>query len=309
MHKSVSLTMMHLITMLILMATNAAATAQANLQPRTNGAQSLSSFRDFEVIEFRRYQLKEGVRAEFASYFDTYFPEAFQQLGAVAVGQFFERDHPNVFTWVRAFKNMDARATVNAAFYYGPVWKEHAATMNELMVDSDNVLLLKPLAANRGPMVLPAVDAVHEPRRARGVVVAQIFSIRAGSESAFAKQTEEIFARYRAVGAVETGVFVTLDAKNNFPQLPIRTDGPYVVWLGVVENDAILKSKLAPLADRAVKSLTGTRLLRGAPEWLVLDPTPRSRLRWTDMQPQSHREAMWDCERPRRDFCLVAQRM
>jgi hypothetical protein len=45
---------------------------------------------DFQVIEFRRYIVKEGEREHFAEYFESYFPEAFQQLGAIAFGQFFE---------------------------------------------------------------------------------------------------------------------------------------------------------------------------------------------------------------------------
>ena len=79
-----------------------------------------------------------------------YFPEAFQQLGAVAVGQFLERGNDSRFTWLRAFHDMDDRAKVNALFYYGPLWKEHAATLNSLMTDSDNVLLLRPLSPRTG---------------------------------------------------------------------------------------------------------------------------------------------------------------
>ena len=33
--------------------------------------------------------------------------------------------------------------------------------------------------------------------------------------------------------AILARFLVTLDVTNNFPQLPIRTDGPYLVWLGV----------------------------------------------------------------------------
>jgi hypothetical protein len=67
---------------------------------------------------------------------------------------------------------------------------------------------------------------------------------------------------------------------NNFPQLPIRTDGPFLIWLGVVKDDATLDRRLAPLLTSAEKSLAGSGLLRGAPERVVMDPTPRSRLRW-----------------------------
>jgi hypothetical protein len=119
---------------------------------------------DFQVIEFRRYIIKEGERKHFADYFENYFPEAFQQMGAIAFGQFFERKNPDWFTWIRGFKNTDARAIINAGFYYGPLWREHASTMNSLMLDSDNVLLLRPLSPERGIPVLPSVDPVKEER-------------------------------------------------------------------------------------------------------------------------------------------------
>jgi hypothetical protein len=150
--------------------------------------------------------------------------------------------------------------------------------MNDLLLDSDNVLLLAPLTPDRGVLVMPAVDIVNE--SAGGVVVAQIFAVRKESVEAFAKQAEATFAGYRAAGAREAGVLVTLDVPNNFPQLPIRTDGPYLVWLGILKDEAMLDGRFRPLADEASRTLPGSGLLRSAPELVVLDPAPRSRLRW-----------------------------
>jgi hypothetical protein len=233
---------------------------------------------DFQVIEFRRYIIKEGEREHFAEYFESYFPEAFQQMGAIAFGQFFERKNLVRFTWIRGFKNTDARAIINAGFYYGPLWKEHRSTMNSLMVDSDDVLLLRPLTPEHGIPVLPSVDPVKERNSARGVVVAQIFRVKPNKVHAFAQQAEAMFASYRAAGAREAGVLVTLDAPNNFPQLPVRTDVPYLVWLGIVKDNKTLEAQLLPLAKRSV--LSATDLLRTTPELVILDPTRRSRLRW-----------------------------
>jgi hypothetical protein len=235
---------------------------------------------DFHAMEFRRYTIKPGERAHFTQYFDSYFPEAFQQLGAVAVGSFLERENESGFTWIRAFHTIDDRAVVNAAFYYGSVWSEHRSTLNGLMIDSDNVLLLCPLSPDRGIMILPAVDPVTEANGAQGIVVAQLFAVKANSVEAFARTAESTFASYRAAGAREAGVLVTLDAPNNFPQLPIRADGPYLVWLGILEDSQMLDAGFAPAAERSLRSLLATGLLRGTPELIVLDPSPRSRLRW-----------------------------
>jgi hypothetical protein len=256
-------------------------TVAQSAQPTAKGStESSAHLNDFQAIEFRRYTIKEGEREHFAQYFESYFPEAFEQLGAIAAGSFFERKNQLGFTWIRGFHTIEARAVVNAAFYYGPLWKEHKKTLNDLMTDSDNVMLLRPLSPERGVTILPAVDPVTEANGAQGIVVAQIFAVKADSVEAFAKKAETTFASYRAAGVREAGVLVTLDVTNNFPQLPIRTDGPYLVWLGILKDNQMLETDFTPVAERSMTSLTATGLLRGAPELIVLDPTPRSRLRW-----------------------------
>ena len=235
---------------------------------------------NFQAIEFRRYTVKPGLREPFAKYFDAYFPEAFEQLGAIAAGSFVERKNQNGFTWIRAFHTLDARAVANAEFYYGPLWKEHRQRMNELLDDTDNVMLLRPLSPERGLTILPAVDPVNEATGAQGVVVAQIFAVKPDSVDAFANAAELAFAKYQPTGAREAGVLVTLDVKNNFPQLPVRTDGPFLVWMGILQDNQMLETKFTPVADAAAQSLVATGLLRGSPELVVFDPTPRSRMRW-----------------------------
>lgn len=272
--------MFRLLTTILLLTVSATTLAQTSQNTGNNAMDRVKHLKDFQVIEFRRYTVKEGERERFAEYFESYFPEAFQQMGAIVFGQFFERKNPVGFTWIRGFKNTDARAVVNAGFYYGPLWREHGSTMNRLMVDADNVLLLRPLNPERGGAILPSVDPITEGKGAQGVVVAQIFAVKANSVDAFAQQAEATFAGYRAAGAREAGVLITLDAPNNFPQLPVRTDGPYLVWLGIIKDNQILDTQFTPLAERSLQSLLATGLLRGAPELVIMDPTRRSRLRW-----------------------------
>ena len=272
--------MRFLIALLTVIPLSSLVLAQSN---QTTGKAPLEHNRplgDFQVFEFRRYTIREGEREHFAQYFESYFPEAFQQLGAIAGGSFFERRNKFGFTWIRGFHTIEDRAVANAAFYYGAVWKEHKKTLNDLMTDSDNVMLLRSLSPERGVPILPAVDPVTEANGAQGVVVAQIFAVKANSAEAFAKEAEATFARYRAAGAREAGVLVTLDVTNNFPQLPIRTNGPYLVWLGIFRDNQMLENEFAPVAERSLPSLSATGLLRAAPELVILDPTHRSRLRW-----------------------------
>src|SRR6266566_633914 len=275
-----STTMRFLTGLLTVTAVCNLALAQTNLTTRKAPLEHNQRMSYFQVFEFRRYTIKAGEREHFAQYFESYFPEAFQQLGAIAAGSFFERKNQSSFTWIRGFHTIEDRAVANAAFYYGSVWKEHKKTLNDLMTNSDNVMLLRPLSPERGVPILPAVDPVTEANGAQGIVVAQIFAVKANSVEAFAKEAETTFANYRAAGAREGGVLVTLDATNNFPQLPIRTDGPYLVWLGIFRDNKMLEQEFAPVAERSLLSLPATGLLRAAPELVILDPTHRSRLRW-----------------------------
>lgn len=213
------------------------------------------------MIELRRYSVEPRERASFARYFETYFPEAFQQLGAIIFGHFLERGNPAGFTWIRGFRDMESRRAVNEAFYEGPVWKDHAGKMNSRMTDHTNVLLLEPVAG-RGIPALPAVDPVCEWAGAQGIVVAQIFVATLSIEEA-----EEAFAKYRAAGIREAGILTTLNVPNNFPRLPVRTDGPYLVWLGIAKDEEMLQNWKKIATEKSHEAL-------------LLDPTSRSRLRW-----------------------------
>jgi len=257
-------------------------TASAYAQTSSSGSSIMDTIQhlgEFQAIEFRRYQTSPGQRDHFTAYFDSLFPEAMEQLGALVLGSFHERTGPTAFTWLRGFHDINARPIVNSAFYYGPVWKEHRTAVNAILPDSDNVMLLKPLPG-REVTVLPAVDPVQEPGGAKGVMVAEIFSIKKGSVEDFVRAAEPQFARYRAAGIREAGLLETLDVPNNFPQLPIREDGPFLVWMGIVKDDRSLTERFEPLRAESVKAFIASGLLRADPEIVIMDPTGRSRLRW-----------------------------
>jgi hypothetical protein len=249
-------------------------------QPANQMMNDTNPLSSFHVIEFRRYTIKEGQRENFITYFETYFPEAFQQLGALALGQFRERGNASGFVWLRGFHTRFDRPIANGAFYYGPLWREHSLKMNSLMKDSDNVLLLRPLTPDTEVTVLPAVDPVTEKNGVLGIAVAQILSLKNQPDEALSAKLRSTFSSYRVPGVREAGILVTLDAPNNFPQLPVRNDGPFLVWLGILRDEESLKESFTAAAHRVVETLASQKLLRDAPELLVLEPTPRSRLRW-----------------------------
>jgi hypothetical protein len=235
----------------------------------------------FDVIELRRYPIAPGKRPEFVKYYEAWFPAAFQQLGILVFGEFAERGPQNRFTWIRGFHTIQDHAVANAQFYYGPVWREHKDLANSLLpgVD-DNVLELHALNAQTEVPALPAVDPVSEPNGAQGVVVAEIYTVKKDDMRRFSELALKAFSRYDIPGVRPAGVLVTLDGPNNFPLLPFRTDGPYLVALHILRNESVLKEAFDPLLARTKQELAASGMLRRAPEVLVLDPAKRSRLRW-----------------------------
>ncbi len=116
------------------------------------------------VIELRQYTLRPGRRDELIELFDREFVETQEETGMVVLGQFRDLDDPNRFVWLRGFRDMTARHHALTAFYGGPVWAEHGPRANATMIDSDDVLLLRPLSAGTGVTVSPPSGPGPAPR-------------------------------------------------------------------------------------------------------------------------------------------------
>ncbi|MDX6763979.1 NIPSNAP family protein, partial [Streptomyces sp. F8] len=106
--------------------------------------------RPLAVIELRQYTLRPGRRDDLIELFDGELVEPQEEEGMAVLGQFRDLDDPDRFVWLRGFPDMAARHDALAAFYGGPVWARHRDRANATMSDSDDVLLLRPLAHGTG---------------------------------------------------------------------------------------------------------------------------------------------------------------
>jgi quinol monooxygenase YgiN len=188
---------------------------------------------DHTVFELRRYRLKPNSRETLIEVFDRELLESQEALGMGVLGQFRDIDDPDAFVWFRSFANMEARAVALQNFYSGHVWKEHGAAANATMVNSDNVLLLKPARAGspfpNNRTVRPAATAKAKPS---GFVVIHTCSLAPHSEDDFAKEFEQS-ARHllEQAGARIDATFVTERQSNTFPKLPVREGETVFIWV------------------------------------------------------------------------------
>lgn len=158
------------------------------------------------VLELRQYKIVPGRRDDMIDVFERWFVESQEELGMRLVGQFRDRDDPNRFTWIRSFADMEARERGLNAFYFGPVWQAHRAEANPLLLDNDNVLLLKPLT----PELAFADTDRREPPEPASPVVATIFYLWKDPAEGFGQLFAE---RVAAAGLSALGVYVPEQAK------------------------------------------------------------------------------------------------
>jgi hypothetical protein len=203
------------------------------------------------VMELRQYTLHPGERDVLIDIFDRNFVESQEEQGMRIIGQFRDLDNRNHFVWLRSFADMPARARALNAFYYGPVWKGHRAAANATMVDSDNVLLLKPV---RPETAFPVSDRVRRPIGASGngagLVVGSIVYLRPTSPGKFEDFFErEIRPQLRKSGAVVVAELVSDHSANNFSQLPLRESDNVFAWFMVFKDAAAYEELRHTLAD------------------------------------------------------------
>ncbi|MFE7958478.1 NIPSNAP family protein [Streptomyces sp. NPDC057413] len=238
------------------------------------------------VVELRQYTLHPGQRDVLIDLFDREFVEPQEEVGATVLGQFRDLDGPDRFVWLRGFADMPRRARALESFYGGPVWQAHRGAANATMVDSDDVLLLRPASSGGGfPLPVDARPAPGEPAPAPpSLVLATIWHGNRPFDAAFVEFFEQ---RVRPVlaetGAEPIAYLRSEHSPNTFPALPVRTDEEVFVWLArFTDADAIdhHRKRLRQSArwrDELLPTLTPR--WAAPPQQLRLAPTERSLLR------------------------------
>jgi hypothetical protein len=221
------------------------------------------------VIELRQYTLKPGQRDALIDLFERHFIESQEAAGMTLVGQFRDRRRPDRFVWLRGFPDMQRRHEALEAFYGGPVWSAHKSAANDTMVNSDDVLLLRPARpdlAFRIPMASDTASRDGPP----ATVLAGIYQMPGPVDSRLVSEFERQIAPILRANRVKIeSVFVTETAPNTFTRLPVREGEHVLAWFGVVQGEDVSP----PWIDRLVRLTT----LNGhAVSLLELEPTARS---------------------------------
>ena len=185
------------------------------------------------VIELRQYTLEPGTRDGFVERFEREFLDTQEAVGIHVLGTFVDLDDPDRFVWFRGFATLEERGTSLAAFYGGPAWAEWGDAANADMIDSDDVLMLRPRPGK------PAM-----PVSVFGELAVRVWVVSSDLEES---------SLVSAIDAAGGDVLLSHAGPNNF-RLPVRDDRVVVALGGEgLPGGDLQRLRLAPTARSALR--------------------------------------------------------
>jgi hypothetical protein len=148
---------------------------------------------------------------------------------------------------------METRSAALEAFYGGSAWKKFGSATNSTMVNSDNVLLLKP-AGNLQPFRHrpPATPELASHRSCPGTIVITTCPLAPHTEADFAALFEsEVCALLTRAGARIEATFDVERAANTFARLPVRDGETVFLWVSAFTDGAALNHDHETLGHNA----------------------------------------------------------
>lgn len=235
------------------------------------------------IVDLRMYTHQPNKRDDFIKLFEDEFIETQEAVGIQVIGQFYDLDDTDRCIWLRGFNDMHARGQSLTAFYNGPIWKTHRDATNATLVDSGNVLLLRPAHPTSGFTLNGNRPPLGSRAKQKGFVTATIYYFNRPADSDFIRYFENtIHPVLMETDAQLLAYFVTEDSSNTYPRLPVREGEHVFVWFAGFKSQEACKHHSAKLARSTLWSQDIARYLKRRlikkPEILRLSPTPRSRL-------------------------------
>lgn len=201
------------------------------------------------IVDLRDYTLVPGTRDRLLERCEALFYPEQERLGATILGAFADADDERRLVWIRATPDLDTRKRVLTAFYAdGEMWRQHREEVNSWIVDSDDVLLVRPVGELAAPATGPSVVGMYTHVRREPLPV--------GEAAALSRQVEE------AVRAASGRLLVTLetvDVENNYPRHPIRVGEHGRVWLASFREQrslgipAVVERRLIPIPSSRLR--------------------------------------------------------
>jgi len=184
------------------------------------------------VLELRNYLLKPNLADTFSQYFHSKFVASMNELGGYTLGEFKISDVNDRFVWLRGFTNMNTRVKFLNDFYINSTtWIEHGKGANEMMINSDNVYLLKPLHKN----VFLKTD--------KEITVIDFYICNGTLEKVIKLFDTEYILFLKTITVEDISLWVSEMTENDFPRLPVFQDKNLLVTISNYQDKTDYEAK------------------------------------------------------------------
>ncbi|WDF65457.1 hypothetical protein [Flavobacterium sp. KACC 22763] len=181
---------------------------------------NLEDSENIQVLEVRNYLLKPNLADAFSDFFHTKFVEPMQKLGGYTLGEFKIENSNDRFVWLRGFKDMSTRVKFLNDFYCeSAVWKENGKAANEMMINSDNVYLLKPLYKSSNL------------KTNKGITVIDFYICNSTLERVIKLFEQEYIPFLSSINSTDISFWISEMKENDFPRLPVFQDKNLLVTI------------------------------------------------------------------------------
>jgi hypothetical protein len=258
-----------LTTLLILLINTNTKSQMNNTSPDSSAAN-----KSIKILELRSYVTKTGIRDKFIDFFESNFIQSQNILGGYILGQNRVKNAEDNFFWLRGFTGMTARSKYLPAFYRSDYWKARRSTANEMLVNNDNVYLLKPLSFREGSDT--AINSNVFSKK-KGVIVIDYYIANTRL-----KELIDFFgARYmpflKTNGITDITTWVSELQENDFPGLPVFQDKNLLVTIVFYKDEKEYDAKMKQLNAEVNKTLLNEmREIVTTKNTVVLYPTAKS---------------------------------
>ena len=181
----------------------------------------MNARQNIKVLELRNYLLRPNSVGEFVDLFNERFVHPMTELGGYTYGQFTPRGVADRFVWMRGYQDVPSRITFLNDFYVkSEVWRTNRTAANALIVNSDNVYLLRPLNPDEDPAKPPEGISGAELDFDIGVVVVDLYVCNACRDQAVTLLRKEYLPFLDAIGVRNVTLWISEMTENEFPRLP-----------------------------------------------------------------------------------------
>ena len=211
-------------------------------KPMTNSFQQNNQ--NINVLELRNYLLKPNMADEFNSYFNKHFVKPMTELSGYTLGQFQIKGVNDRFVWLRGFTDMSTRVKFLNDFYINSLsWKEFGSGANAMMINSDNVYLLRPLTKGKNAAEQSETINSNFLQTDKGITVIDFYICNSTLDKTIDLFNTSYLPFLKTLNIEDISLWVSEMTENDFPRLPVFQDKNLLVTISNYKNEKEYQAK------------------------------------------------------------------